>query len=140
MQEQRVAVSGVVQETTGLWRVLRMISVIVLIPTMIAGIWLSKQPYLPYGVTLLLVFGVIFKYSDWRIKRGMDQLGARRTVSEKRLVRTLDKHIFKGRDAIPAEATFTRTGFSLSQGKVTFSADYDDVRRVGIIFERSGVL
>ncbi|ARO15318.1 hypothetical protein BVG79_01976 [Ketogulonicigenium robustum] len=140
MQDQRMAVSAVVQNKTGLWRSLRMISVIVLIPTMIAGIWLSKQPYLPYGVALLLVFGVLFKVSDWRIKRGMHQLGARSTVSENRLVRTLDKQIFRGRATIPAEATFTETGFALSQGKVTFAADYTDTHRIGIIFERNGLL
>ncbi|AYC99778.1 hypothetical protein [Neorhizobium sp. NCHU2750] len=140
MEVQRGASAAVVEDKTGLWRKLRLLSIIVLIPSIIAGIWLNRPPYMQIGVVILIVFGFLFKFSDWRIKRGMGQLGASRTVSQKAVVKAIDKRIFKGRDSVRGEARFSEDGFELVQDNVRFAANYDDAERIGLIFERDGIL
>ncbi|GEM_PF-6314953 len=140
MQDMRGASAQVVDDKTGLWRKLRMLSVVVLIPTMIAGIWVNKAPWMQIGVVVLMVFGVLFKFSDWRIKRGMNQLGDTRKVSRNAVVKALEKRIFKGRDSVRGEARFGEDHFELVQDNVQFSASYDDAEKIGLIFQRNGML
>ncbi|MDL5037869.1 hypothetical protein [Comamonas resistens] len=52
----------------------------------------------------------------------------------------MKQQIFKGQPQLTCSARFDENGFDLQQGGLHFAAVYDDASRIGIIFERQGML
>ncbi len=140
MQDQRDASAQVIDDKTGLWRKVRIASVIAMVPLFLVGITLKQAPWMQIAFVAFFVLGIIFKVSSWLIKRGMNRLGTSGTVSRNTVVKALDRRIFKGREAVQAQARFGPDQFELVQDKIRFSAAYGDEKKIGIIFERKGML
>lgn len=99
MQDQRDASAQVIDDKTGLWRKVRIASVIAMVPLFLVGITLKQAPWMQIAFVAFFVLGIIFKVSSWLIKRGMNRLGTSGTVSRNTVVKALDRRIFKGREA-----------------------------------------
>ena len=89
---------------------------------------------------LMLLLGVLFYASHWNIKQRMYEMGVRRTVSRQSVIQMVQQHIFKGQPQLACTATFDENGLQLQQGDLQLTAAYDDASRIGIIFERQGML
>lgn len=139
MLAQRDASDAVVQSRTGVWRKLRIASMagVPLLALVAAGI--KTSPGMQISFTLMLLLGLLFYVSNWRIKQRMYEMGASRTVSRKSVIQVV-KQIFKGQPQLTCSARFDENGFDLQQGGLHFAAVYDDASRIGIIFERQGML
>ena len=141
MLEQCEASAKIVDEKTGLWRKIRLISLILIPVFVLAGtINRPSSQTIQICFALLLVAGAFFKLSSWRIRRAMAQMGVEERVSQKQMVKALDSRVFKGRESLLGKASFDDSGFELMQDGVAFSAGYDDFEKIGLISERHGLL
>ncbi|MDR0216894.1 MAG: hypothetical protein LBJ15_23200 [Comamonas sp.] len=140
MLAQRDASDAVVQSQTGVWRKLRIASIagVPLLALVAAGI--KTSPGMQISFTLMLLLGLLFYVSNWRIKQRMYEMGASNTVSRKSVIKAVENNIFKGQAQLACEARFDEQGFELLQNGLRLAAAYDDESRIGIIFERQGML
>ena len=141
MLDQQDASAKIVDKKTGLWRKIRLISLI-LIPVLVLAGTINKPSSQTIQIcfALLLVAGALLKLSSWRIRRAMAQLGTEDRVSRKQMIKIVDSKIFKGRETISGKASFDNDGFELMQDGMKFSANYDDFEKIGIMSERHGLL
>ena len=137
---QRDASDAVLQSKTGLWRKIRLASIaaVPLLALVAATVQKGLGTQICFGLMLLL--GVLFYASHWNIKQRMYEMGARRTVSRQSVIQMVQQHIFKGQPQLACTATFDENGLQLQQGDLQLAAAYDDASRIGIIFERQGML
>ena len=140
MLAQRDASDAVLQSKTGVWRKIRLASIAAVpLLALVAGtIPKGLGTQICFGLMLLL--GVLFYASHWNIKQRMYEMGARRTVSRQSVIQMVQQQIFKGQPQLACAATFDENGLQLQQGDLYLAAAYDDASRIGIIFERQGML
>ena len=140
MLAQRDASDAVLQSKTGMWRKIRLASIaaVPLLALVAATLQNGLGAQICFGLMLLL--GVLFYASHWNIKQRMYEMGARRTVSRQSVIQMVQQHIFKGQPQLACAATFDEHGLQLQQGDLHLAAAYDDASRIGIIFERQGML
>ena len=140
MLAQRDASDAVLQSNTGTWRKIRLapIAAVPLLALVAATVQKGLGTQICFGLMLLL--GVLFYASHWNIKQRMYEMGARRTVSRQSVIQMVQQHIFKGQPQLACTATFDENGLQLQQGDLQLAAAYDDASRIGIIFERQGML
>ena len=140
MLAQRDASDAVLQSKTGVWRKIRLASIAAVpLLALVAGtIPNGLGTQICFGLMLLL--GVLFYASHWNIKQRMYEMGARRTVSRQSVIQMVQQQIFKGQPQLACAATFDENGLQLQQGDLYLAAAYDDASRIGIIFERQGML
>ena len=140
MLAQRDASDAVLKSKTGVWRKIRLASIaaVPLLALVAATIQKGLGTQICFGLMLLL--GVLFYASHWNIKQRMYEMGARRTVSRQSVIQMVQQHIFKGQPQLACTATFDENGLQLQQGDLQLAAAYDDASRIGIIFERQGML
>ena len=139
MLAQRDASDAVLQSKTGVWRKIRLASIAAVpLLALVAGtIPNGLGTQICFGLMLLL--GVLFYASHWNIKQRMYEMGARRTVSRQSVIQMVQQ-IFKGQPQLACADTFDENGLQLQQGDLYLAAAYDDASRIGIIFERQGML
>lgn len=139
MLAQRDASDAVLQSKTGVWRKIRLASIAAVpLLALVAGtIPNGLGTQICFGLMLLL--GVLFYASHWNIKQRMYEMGARRTVSRQSVIQMVQQ-IFKGQPQLACAVTFDENGLQLQQGDLYLAAAYDDASRIGIIFERQGML
>ena len=140
MLAQRDASDAVLQSKTGLWRKIRLASIaaVPLLALVAATLQNGIGTQICFGLMLLL--GVLFYASHWNIKQRMYEMGVRRTVSRQSVIQMVQQHIFKGQPQLACAATFDEHGLQLQQGDLHLAAAYDDASRIGVIFERQGML
>lgn len=140
MLAQRDASDAVLQSRTGVWRKIRLASIaaVPLLALVAATIQNGLGTQICFGLMLLL--GVLFYASHWNIKQRMYEMGARRTVSRQSVIQMVQQQIFKGQPQLACAATFDENGLQLQQGDLHLASAYDDASRIGIIFERQGML
>ena len=137
---QRDASDAVLQSKTGMWRKIRLASIaaVPLLALVAATLQNGIGTQICFGLMLLL--GVLFYASHWNIKQRMYEMGVRRTVSRQSVIQMVQQHIFKGQPHLACAATFDEHGLQLQQGDLHLAAAYDDASRIGVIFERQGML
>ncbi len=146
MEEQRSVGTQLADHAIGPWRKLKWISIIAILLMVVVMVVADRMPNLQVdsqfwttiGFVMLAVFGLLYKFSSWKLQRALHRLDGAGSVKAKTLAKALEKRIFKGRDSVRGEARFSETGFELVQDGVKFSADYDDEIRIGFISERNG--
>lgn len=140
MLAQRDASDAVLQSKTGMWRKIRLASIaaVPLLALVAATLQNGLGTQICFGLMLLL--GVLFYASHWNIKQRMYEMGVRRTVSRQSVIQMVQQHIFKGQPQLACAATFDEHGLQLQQGDLHLAAAYDDASRIGVIFERQGML
>ena len=140
MLAQRDASDAVLKSKTGVWRKIRLASIaaVPLLALVAATLQNGIGTQICFGLMLLL--GVLFYASHWNIKQRMHEMGARRTVSRQSVIQMVQQHIFKGQPHLACAATFDENGLQLQQGDLHLAAAYDDASRIGVIFERQGML
>ena len=140
MLAQRDASDAVLQSKTGMWRKIRLASIaaVPLLALVASIIQNGIGTQICFGLMLLL--GVLFYASHWNIKQRMYEMGARRTVSRQSVIQMVQQPIFKGQPQLACAAIFDEHGLQLQQGDLHLAAAYDDASRIGVIFERQGML
>ncbi|MEF9949079.1 MAG: hypothetical protein RR800_12155 [Comamonas sp.] len=140
MLAQRDASDAVLKSKTGVWRKIRFASIaaVPVLALIAATVQKGLGTQICFGLMLLL--GVLFYASHWNIKQRMYEMGARRTVSRQSVIQMVQQQIFKGQPQLACTATFDENGLQLQQGDLQLAAAYDDASRIGIIFERQGML
>ena len=140
MLAQRDASDAVLQSKTGMWRKIRLASIaaVPLLALVAATLQNGLGTQICFGLMLLL--GVLFYASHGNIKQRMYEMGVRRTVSRQSVIQMVQQHIFKGQPQLACAATFDEHGLQLQQGDLHLAAAYDDASRIGVIFERQGML
>ena len=140
MLAQRDASDAVLKSKTGVWRKIRLASIAAVPVLALVAATVQKGLGTQICFGLMLLLGVLFYASHWNIKQRMYEMGARRTVSRQSVIQMVQQHIFKGQPHLACAATFDENGLQLQQGDLHLAAAYDDASRIGVIFERQGML
>ena len=140
MLAQRDASDAVLKSRTGVWRKIRLASIAAVPVLALVAATVQKGLGTQICFGLMLLLGVLFYASHWNIKQRMYEMGARRTVSRQSVIQMVQQHIFKGQPQLACAATFDEHGLQLQQGDLHLAAAYDDASRIGVIFERQGML